>query len=813
MLKYLTRVPRPLHLASFSLAILVAAVWALAAGSPTPAQAQDSQVLPTVEPSTRSPAASSNYEVVFITREAISPLSGRIVMELHEDIRVPRSIPPNGVRVHYRTSDNSGVGSGYAANVALANQNDPTRPTVIDIVHAIQVNDNLVAIPAGSEVTVNFTRDARISNPTEGGAFSWKVGSGNAGVTLADANHPDAAVRRAFASASASEDNADVGLLVDREIQLSHEEAGRGQSITVIARGYKNGRTLTVWRDANFNGSLDTDEVELCNALVEGNDIAYCQFTLSVPPFAPGLGACGDQNGSGQVVSVILNCNFINASDASSGSSILVRQSPNGQEIPVREADQVLDLVGTLKTATGPSGGIELEVVDFPAGVISAVTIGGLPADVGQLEVGDTGRLFFIVPVPNGLPLGRHYLRVVVDRTDGACLPEPDPCFYKESVVDVSQPLTMVRAFPLEVVANQRISLSGVGFSDAGGVTITEMKIGAHTLDRSRINGGGGYPRVTRDGNWSGYVDLPIVSSTTEPGPRKLYVTDSLGRTGSVELEVAPRSATITPLWASPGSIVTVTGTGFPSRNIHGSSVPISISYNVGGHRAVSSTEADVGGNFAQDFRIPLATPAPSSPSFTVDFFDDDGTRVVIWGRHTIAGASVGLSPPAGPPGTTITMYGWGFRPFIQLSSVNFGGVEMTSGVEGMTDGNGRFTINVTAPAMGAGSHFVSVTVLGARAGADFQLLPPALAQGESQPVDVGFEGLGDHLVRVFHFNDDTKQWTFYDPELDVENTLTHMVAGESYLVLVSNTTEAILNARTRTLSCHQETCWNMIVW
>ena len=99
----------------------------------------------------------------------------------------------------------------------------------------------------------------------------------------------DMEVRRAFCMASAEEENADAGLLVDREIQLSHEEISRGDSITVIARGFKNGHTLTVWRDANVNGMREAGESELCQVEVAGNDIGYCDFTVHSPPFAAGV--------------------------------------------------------------------------------------------------------------------------------------------------------------------------------------------------------------------------------------------------------------------------------------------------------------------------------------------------------------------------------------------------------------------------------------------------------------------------------------------------------------------------------------------
>ena len=90
----------------------------------------------------------------------------------------------------------------------------------------------------------------------------------------------------------AGEDDSVGGLLVDWEIQLTHETPGRTQEVTVIGRGYKNGTTLTFWRDANFDGVRDTGEEELCRTLVDGNDIGYCSFTVYKPPFVQGSGKC-----------------------------------------------------------------------------------------------------------------------------------------------------------------------------------------------------------------------------------------------------------------------------------------------------------------------------------------------------------------------------------------------------------------------------------------------------------------------------------------------------------------------------------------
>ena len=72
---------------------------------------------------------------------------------------------------------------------------------------------------------------------------------------------------------------------------------------------------------------------------------------------------------------------------------------------------------------------------------------------------------------------------------------------------------------------------------------------------------------------------------------------------------------------------------------------------------------------------------------------------------------------------------------------------------------------------------------------------------------------LGDNFVSVWHFNNDTKMWSFYTPALAEGNSLTHLITGETYLIRVKSTTEVILNNDTRNLTCVGDNCWNQLVW
>ena len=84
---------------------LILLVFSLPGSGSPPSQVEaqnrtgDTECDPTVRPASRSPGARTSYEVTFMTPVEIASHTGSIVMVLHEDIRVPRSIGSARVRV------------------------------------------------------------------------------------------------------------------------------------------------------------------------------------------------------------------------------------------------------------------------------------------------------------------------------------------------------------------------------------------------------------------------------------------------------------------------------------------------------------------------------------------------------------------------------------------------------------------------------------------------------------------------------------------------------------------------------------------
>ena len=72
---------------------------------------------------------------------------------------------------------------------------------------------------------------------------------------------------------------------------------------------------------------------------------------------------------------------------------------------------------------------------------------------------------------------------------------------------------------------------------------------------------------------------------------------------------------------------------------------------------------------------------------------------------------------------------------------------------------------------------------------------------------------LGSNFVRAFAYDNDTKNWFFYDPRAGESNTLTSFVTRQPYFILVTESIGVTLNGRYWNLTCSGDNCWNLIVW
>ena len=807
--------------------------------------------MPKLTPGSTEPGDGTRYDIEFQTTADVNTLTDELTIKL-EDFDLPGTIATRSVAI---IVNDSGKNKAAPSNESASSAPDADREfipedvtvsgskIIITLGDMDKGDDNEdFDITSGSIIKVVLRKSAGISNPSESKSYGPVI-------TLADAVDLD------------WEDEKDDGELespglemkVPRIISLDEEDGGRGDPVIVTGKGYKNGTTVTFWRDEMTrvmwnkdgsstdnddkvwlllsdkeryetvvkdnskrgshalplpatdntlpfddddnsntvrvdalvapNGAKDSNEERLCSAVANGQDIASCKFEVTNPPFVG-----GDTS------------NYVNGIDGRGNPS-----HENGND------DQRFLLLPSISAT--PNGGSPGEVMlvqlaDFPVGA-SVIQVqlsrrdicGGIAVNASgnpmtcQGSTDGSGNVNISVVIPNWAEPGKQELRVFT-ADDGD----------DNITVDISGPV--ITPTPRMVVANQRVSLVGSGFfagakigdcDDCGNAAIT---IGGDQIAWARINGNDDV-NVDNGGNWSAAVDLPLTSATTASGKRTIRVTDSKGRTGTVDITIPGREVTITPTTGRVGTQAVVRGKYFPSKNDDGDSFNVVIIYDAGnGKQATVTAVPDASGEFETPLRIPTTAGIPSTNTVKVEFDDFNNVKVVTTVTHEVPEGAIRLSADSGSSGSRVTISGEGFKAFVPVQSVKVGNIEVTPSPNPSTDGQGMLNFEITIPGLDNGIQTVEVKVSGTTASLGFTVRPSGVSAGDIKASAEAIGNLGENFVRAFNFNNDTKTWTIYSPEAPADSDLTSFITGESYLILIGESQQVILNGKTRNLTC-----------
>lgn len=739
----------------------------------------------TLVPSSTDPGARARYRVEFTASTNMS--TGEEIAIKLEDFRFPGSANADSVTVEsdaYYVSETDVRATDAEMRLSAAKyqagvvnptsayvDGDEMKVTVPDMNPETDRADN---IRKGDRITIVIQQGAGIANPTEG----------NQGGIAEITNTVDTVNQKT------------AKFVVTRLVELSEEDGGRGTTVTATGKGFKNGTSLGFFLDADGDGVLDAGETRLCDvATVGSNDTGSCDFTVSNPPFDPGF-------------------NFVNAVD---GRGQYATEANND--------DQRFELKPSISAT--PSGGnpgdtILVQGTDFPDGgslssvLLARQTARDLKTAQGlNASVGANGDMSFRFTVPDWAIEGVQDLKVVVTFTNDAN--EADEA---DDNINVTIGGPVVTSTPKTVLPNQRISLVGTGFSSGSRITGDQdnddadpsITIGGYVIPDRLINDGDPVT-VDNGGKWSASVDLPLRSVTTRDGEREIRITDSSGRSGTVKVTIPARVVSIDPPTGRIGTEATIRGENFPSKNNNGESFNIQIIYDPGGNRETQvSTVSDASGRFETKIRIPTGATIPSTNPVRVTFTDEQEIDVTTTVSHEVPEGSVTLSANSGLPGNTITLRGEGFEAFVPVRSVKVGSIEVTPSPAPSTDALGQMKFDILIPGLDTGIQTIEVQVSDTTASIGFTVQSGAIA-GAVTPVAEGVADMGDNFIRAFNFDNDSKTWTFYDPAAGDASTMANFVAGSSYWILVGSTADAILNRETRTLTCANNSCWNLIVW
>ena len=815
-----------------------------------------------VEATPNSPNTVAKWTIQFMNGTATNDANAldggtgndTIAIEFEDDVQFPEAIGPNDV-----TITTNMVWNGPNETEAERTRTVVANPLGVDIIKVSEFagsaqktdrppDETLVTLeipdmePAddqpgsqgiapGAEVTVVFRQTAGIKNPTESKAdevaASTILATVDADGNFAPEDLPMLSGYKVQVTTSnsgvfvtaASADRA----VIARRVVLSDQDGPRGSTITVVGLGFRNSITATIWNDKNQNGVRDGGEIDLGSALITGSDDFTTTITINNPPFNYNL----DTNG-------------VNAVDGRNRTIIPGRQYmlPISGTTAEESIPRYL-LESSIKVTPGTAAigdRVQVTARDFIAGgnistSTSRISIGGVPVtDFESTNVSSTGDATFEMTIPNEVASGTQNL-VVSDgssdivNTGGARF---------NMVISGAQ----LSVTPSEgLVPNQTVTLSGRGFSTGGFAEINvsgsdatisgdDSDLGVHSV---KFNEGDPI-EVDNAGNWSSSFVLPITDVTVTPGDQELSITDTEGRSGSVNLNMAERQLTLTPASSRVGTRVNIEGSGFPADNPGEGgdrTVTVEIQYSVTGDtRTVVTLTPDGSGNIRGWFTVPLNAGIPSTNAVRAIFdIPGSGVSVTTSAVHQVPRAGISLDQEGGPAGTVVTITGEGFKRYTTVSEINFGSLDVRSGFGLSTNGEGGFETTFLVPGANTGAQAVSVKVGETTASATFTVsddpfvAAPEPAAAPMPPADAlaALIANDNNLVRVWQFDASAQNeapdfgWSLYDPRplFADANTIEMVSGGNFYWINVQNEQTAVLGGKERTLYAG----WNPVTW
>jgi len=239
--------------------------------------------------------------------------------------------------------------------------------------------------------------------------------------------------------------------------------------------------------------------------------------------------------------------------------------------------------------------------------------------------------------------------------------------------------LSKITVTPASGAIGDIVTISGTGFAASSTITFYLDTVTASA--------------VTTTTNTTGsFTNNTFTIPPTSRGSHTIKAADASANSATASFTVEQKM-TISPTTGAPGTIVTVTGTGF------GASMPITIKYNgapVTTNPTAISTDAI--GSFSASFSVPTCTAATYQVEASDGTYSDSAEFTVE--------IALSLSPTSGNVGTEITTSGSGFAASGTVT-VSYDDTQVaTSSITA----DGAFSVTFTAPSSTGGSHIITAT-------------------------------------------------------------------------------------------------------
>ena len=650
---------------------------------------------------------------------------------------------------------------------------------------------------AGQSLTLVISKAAGIKNPSEQkpyrtGFSVLDVGdAGNAG--------PDREVALADR------------LPILAKVSLSDEDNTRGYELTITGSGFNNGTTANAYvlqaatAPINCETLIANPNATLVGSgLVGSDDTVAITVEVTVPTFAPGrvnhICMVDGENRRSSDTPAAENFDTFELeasiravpSTASSGDTVNIF----AQDFPTDASFTSLELADNVVWSAGEDGVRKVRLTDQSLTNGAATISFEVPGSVGGEPLQGTVR---------------------VDADWGGQSEDT-------KITVTGSELTASKA---NVLPNETITITGNGFGsqtciDIDDITLDNVAVEVDADSTISCRIGDAAPFNAVEVSNSGQFVATITVWPADPdnadnptlisGSHTLNVEDNDGFTGSTTLTIAEPTISVTPEVVGPRDYIVISGTNWPvdnSDNSNAGLVLVEIDDDARGRDY--SVYTDATGRFTVEHRVSKDVAIPSTVQITGSYSD-----VVKVGSFAIPAATITIDPTEAQPGDLISLSATDLKPYTSADQVKIGGSEVNF-TAANTDIDGNITLtDLLVPGLDPGVYSVVLKVDDTVAIGELTVLAEDSARGAGAMLPDALSEVGDSLVPVFHFNGVNKSWDFYDPRADFAdlNTLTTMVNGEPYWILVSEGQEnVVLNNKPRTLTCVGGDCWNQLVW
>ena len=727
---------------------------------------------------------------------------GSVELFLEDDFKVPDSISPGSIYFTLTKPTTGLTGGGgrvravYGVEVNdgdfFGGDDDWAIQVYLPDLYTASVDDaaGFQGAQAGQTLTMVITKSAGIRNPSEEGKHSvgYKF--------LGTADDPDKDGEMKLKTIVLDDSGISTSEVATyAKISLSVDNGGRGKEVTITGSGFNNGTEAEVFvlvAAAGLNDNDDETDDVTCDKVVDDGDSLGTAGVGSDDKFSIVFTVHQDEFKPGEM-------NYICAEDSEAGNP---RQA---------NAVKTFDLTASisLDPAEADSGEeVTLKARDF-GGALTSISLGpdktwtadDTDTDAFSVDKDDNDYTF---DVPGGLS---GVIQVSAKRGS------------TRKTANLTITPSSLTLSQTEVAPNESIVISGSGFSDGATISVADIKIDGKMLEVDDAGTDGPannrHVAITSAGQFTVTVNVwhdGAGNPALDADEYTIKVTDSKGYEGKTKITISEPTVMVTPLVAGPRDYITISGANWP---VSTSEDDYDVSIGVDGK--TRSASIDRSGRFNYEYRLSGGIPIGKEQDVKVTFTSKYDDEIEEETTFSVPSSNVVITPPAAAPGQTIGLEISGMPIGELVSEVTIDGGDRLGGINLNTDRNGDVTITgIVVPYSEPGFYPVKIKVGIETAIVQLEILAEASVTGSATALPGALSEVGDNLVRVFHFNNATKVWTFYDPRPEFEglNTLTELANGQPYWILVSAAQEnVVMNGKTRDLTCVGGDCWNQEVW